>query len=126
MSNFAINFQHPWFLFALLLGLVLALVPHFRIAKKYRRNRNRIVSLVFHIIVIFLSTFLLAGMTFDYTVKNDQNEILLLVDMSDSEERVEEDRDTFVDTVLRDYEKLYPLIFHCHLLLKYRCARNLM
>lgn len=100
MSNFAINFQHPWFLFALLLGLVLALVPHFRIAKKYRRNRNRMVSLVLHIIVIFLSTFLLAGMTFDYTVKNDQNEILLLVDMSDSEERVEDDRNTFVDTVL--------------------------
>ncbi len=107
MDNFKIAFSNPWALYGMivvLIGLALAFFAHFRIAKKYRRNRNRIVSLVLHIIVLILSGLVLSGMTFNYTVNNDQNEILLLVDVSDSSEEAQDSRDDFVSTVL-DYGK---------------------
>lgn len=107
MDNFKIAFSNPWAIYGLivvLIGLALAFFAHFRIAKRYRRNRNRIVSLVLHVIVLILSGLVLTGMTFNYTVNNDQNEILLLVDVSDSSEEAQNSRDDFVGTVL-DYGK---------------------
>ena len=108
MSNFHISFSHPWLLFLLLAALLITLIPHLRINKKYRRNRNRIVSLVLHLIILTLSILVLSGIKFEYTEKNEQNEILLLVDMSDSNEKVEQDRDDCVNAIL-DYnvEKKY-------------------
>ena len=100
MSNFHISFSHPWLLFLLLAALLITLIPHLRINKKYRRNRNRIVSLVLHLIILTLSILVLSGIKFEYTEKNEQNEILLLVDMSDSNEKVEQDRDDCVNAIL--------------------------
>lgn len=100
MSNFRISFSHPWLLFLLLAAVLLTLIPHLRISKKYRRNRNRIVSLVLHLIVLTLSILVLAGIRFDYTLKNTQNEIILLVDVSDSKKEVEDERDDVIDTIL--------------------------
>ena len=55
MGNFRINFTHPWLLLLLVAAVLLTMIPHLRIAKKYRRNRNRITSLVLHMIVLVLS-----------------------------------------------------------------------
>ena len=111
MSNFAINFTHPWLLLVLIPLLVVAFIPYFRLNKKYRRTRNRITSLVLHIIVVTLATLVLSGLTFSYEIPREGNEIILLVDVSESEERSEispldrsdlsaETRDNFVRTAL--------------------------
>lgn len=100
MSNFAIHFVYPWVLLLLIPALGLALFTHLRTPKKYRRNRNRITSLVLHIAVSFLAIFALSGITFTYTEINTENELLVLVDMSFSNSENEEYKNDFVRSVI--------------------------
>lgn len=102
MSNLTINFSNAWLLLLLIPVLFLALFPHFRVAKKYRRTRNRITSLVLHCVIVVLSVLVLSGITFEYDVPNDENEILLLVDASYSTETMGTQIDDFVKDVI-DY-----------------------
>ena len=100
MSNFTINFEYPWLLLLLIPLLFLALFPHLRTAKKYRRTRNRIVSLVLHCIICVLAVLVLSGLTFEYDVKNEENEVILLVDVSHSARETDTKRDSFVKSVI--------------------------
>ncbi len=102
MENFEINFSQPWLLLLLIPALFFTLLPYFRLSKKYRKTRNRITSMVLHMLVMLCSIFALAGLRFDYEIPNDQNEIILLVDVSESEEQAQEARDEFVELVIND------------------------
>ncbi|MBQ8658105.1 MAG: VWA domain-containing protein [Clostridia bacterium] len=102
MQNFQIHFTHPWLLLLLIPAVGFTLLSYFRLAKRYRRTRNRITSMVLHILVATLSIFVLCGMSFHYEVPNEENEIILLVDVSDTEETSATTRDEFVRTVLED------------------------
>ena len=84
MTNFSINFSNSWFLWLLIPAVVFTLWPYFRLAKKYRRTRNRIVSIVLHLLIMALSISVLSGITIEYDVPNTENEVILLVDVSDS------------------------------------------
>ena len=112
MSNFKMNFSHPWLLLLLIPALVVTFIPYFRLAKKYRRNRNRVTSVVLHTIISVLCVTVLAGLTFSYQVPNTSNEVLLLVDMSHSsspDANFEEERDNFVKSVLNASSSRYKL-----------------
>ncbi len=102
MSNFALGFVYPLTLLILIAAMGLSFFPYFRSPKKYRRNRNRITSLVLHVIVMFLAVIALSGMTFEYDVVNDKNELILLVDASFSNEENKDAADEFVETVLKE------------------------
>ncbi len=105
MSQFRIVFAYPWSGWLLLLlipAIAVPLILHFRVAKRYRRTRYRIISLVLHLAVMVLSVCALSGMIFDYRVNNPDNEILLLVDVSDTEQPSQERRDEFVQAILED------------------------
>lgn len=103
MHNLRMEFSHPWLLLLLIPAIALTLWPYFRLAKRYRRTRNRITSIVLHLIVMVLSISILAGITFTYQLNNLENEILLLVDVSNSEtEEAVSARDEFVNLVLQD------------------------
>lgn len=101
MSNFRIEFSNPWLLLLLIPAIALALIPYFRVAKKYRRTRNRVISVVLHCIVMVLCVSLLAGISFRYTVVNRENQIVLLVDASYSNEEQKQEKDLFVNEVIR-------------------------
>lgn len=100
MHDFQLYFSHPWLLLLLIPALALTLIPYFMLAKKYRRTRNRICSMVLHMCVMVLAITVLAGIRFDYKLTNDQNEILFVVDVSDSQEYSDIKRDQFVKTAL--------------------------
>lgn len=109
MTNFRIEYSHPWLLLLIIPLLMLALIPHFIIAKKYRRTRNRIISLVMFLVASVLSVNLLAGINFTYETPNVKNEIILLVDVSDSSETARADKDSFVETVINVADNEYSI-----------------
>ena len=101
MTNFKVNFEHPWFLLLLIPAIVLPLISYFKLNKRYRCNRNRITSLVLHITVMVLSIAVLAGLTFSYFLPNTDNEVILLVDSSYSNsEDSQEETDDFIKEVI--------------------------
>ncbi|MDE7158280.1 MAG: VWA domain-containing protein, partial [Clostridiales bacterium] len=102
MTNFKIGFSNPWLLFLLIPAIALTLWPYFRLAKQYRRNRNRIISVVLHMIVMVLSIALISGISFSYELPNKENEILLLVDSSFSNRDAEERKESFIEEVIND------------------------
>lgn len=102
MRNLHIYFAYPWLLLLLVLAVVFTLIPHLKLRKRYRRTRNRITSIVLHLIVMVLAITTLAGIEFRYQIPNEENQIVLLVDVSDTEEASQEQRDSLVETIL-DY-----------------------
>lgn len=102
MTNFQIEFAHPWLLLLIIPALFFALFPYFRMQKRYRKTRNRITSIVLHLMVMVLSITVLSGINFKYEVPNTQNEIILLVDSSFSGSETKETKDSFVQAVLNE------------------------
>ncbi len=102
MQNFKFVFDQPLWYLLLIPALALTVIPYFMLSKKYRRTRNRIVSMILHTFIMVFAVSVLAGIMFTYTVPNKDNEIILLVDVSNSEESAEENRNEFIKTVLND------------------------
>lgn len=100
MLNLRISCVHPWLWLLLIPAVALALFTYFRTAKKYRRTRNKVVSLVMHLLVTVLCVAVLANLTFDYEVYNSQNEIILVVDNSHSTEQQKNAKDNYVKDVV--------------------------
>ena len=101
MLSIHIDFtRSAWWLLLLIPAVILTLIPYFRLSKKYRRTRNRIVSMVLHMTVMVLCVLALAGLQFTYQANNLENEIILLVDVSETSNEKEEQRDEFIQTVL--------------------------
>ena len=100
MQNFRINFTHPWLLLLLIPAIALTLFPYFRANKKYRKTRNRILSMVFHGLAMTLAITLLAGITFSYEKPNLENELIILVDNTDSNEESADAKSDFVQSII--------------------------
>ena len=96
MTNFSINFTHPWLLLLLIPALLFVFIPYFMMNKKYRKTRNRIVSMVVHTVIMLLSVSILAGISFDYDRPNKDNEVILLVDSSFSGTESENEKNEFI------------------------------
>jgi len=102
MRNFSIYFSHPWLLLLIIPAIAITLIPYFFLSKKYRRTRNRITSIVLHCIIMVLAVSVLAGIQFRYQVPNGENEVLYLVDVSDTQEQAAESRDDFLRLAIND------------------------
>ncbi len=100
MYNFKITFAHPWLWLLLIPAIGFALFTYFRSPKKYRRTRNKIVSLCLHIMVIVLCTATLVNTQFEYEVNNTQNELLFLIDTSDSNDDSQSAKDEYLYNAL--------------------------
>ena len=99
MSNFRITYNHPWLLLLIIPALLLTLIPYFRLEKRYRFTRNRIISMTLHTVALIFAINLLAGLAFQYEVPNEHNEVIILVDTSDSIEQ-SDTKDGFVSSVI--------------------------
>ena len=84
MSNFRITYDHPRLLLIFIPALLLTLIPYFRLNRRYRSTRNKIISMTVHTVAMLLAVNLLAGVALEYEIPNEENEVILLVDVSDS------------------------------------------
>ena len=109
MTNFSVNFTNAWWLLLLIPAFALTLISYFKLNKRYRFTRNRIVSIVMHLIVMVLSIALLAGMTIEYFKPNTDVEVILLVDYSYTLDDSEEEVDEFVKDVVDSCNSKYKL-----------------
>ena len=100
MSDLKLNYTHPWLLLLIIPALALTLIPYFRVTRKYRRTRNRVLSMLFHSLAMLLAINLLAGISFTYELPNTENEVILLVDSSDSGEDNIDEKNAFIESVL--------------------------
>ena len=92
MTNLRFNFDNPWLLLLLVPALLMTLIPYFRISKKYRGTRNRIVSMILHMLVMTLCILIFSGFHITYDLPNAENEVILVVDTSFSGEENEADK----------------------------------
>ena len=110
MTNFKVNFEHPWFLLLLIPAIALPLFSYFKLNKRYRFTRNRITSLVLHLTVMVLSIAVLTGLSFSYYVPNTDNEVILLVDASYSNSEDSQDKtDDFIKEVIATTDSKFNL-----------------
>ena len=109
MTNFRIVFEHPLALLLLIPAVVLTMLPYFRMNKRYRRTRNRITSIICHLVVISLCILIFAGIQITYDVPNTENEVILLVDTSFSGQENESARNEFVETVINTTKNHFKL-----------------
>ena len=110
MTNFRINFERPWLLLLLVPAIVFSLWSYFKLGKRYRCTRNRVVSVTLHIVVMVLSILVFAGMTFSFYKPNTENEVILLVDASYSTSEDTGDKaDAFVKEVIDNAHDSFKL-----------------
>ncbi len=109
MTNFSINFSNAWFLLLLIPAAFFTLFPYFKMAKRYRRTRNRIVSMVLHTVVMLLCVSILAGIVIKYDKPNLENEVILLVDASFSGEKTKSDKEDFIRSVIDESDSMFKI-----------------
>ena len=100
MTNLKFEFTHPLLLLTLIVAIGFALYTFFRSGKRYRKNRNRIASLALHILITVLCVSVLAGVSISYDVPNSENEVMLVVDVSDSGQDATIRRNNFVKSII--------------------------
>ncbi len=109
MTNFSINFTNAWYLLLLIPAAFFTLFPYFRLAKRYRRTRNRIGSMVLHMVVTLLCVSILSGIYFTYDKPNMENEVILLVDASFSGDKTKKDKEKFMESVIEEGNSQFRL-----------------
>ena len=109
MQTLKITFEYPWLLLLLIPAAVLMVVTYLRQDKKYRRNRNLITSTVLHSIVLLLSILVLTGMKFVSEKPNRNNEIMIVVDLSESSEETLTQKEQFLSQVIAECDGKYKM-----------------
>ncbi len=84
INSISIQFVYPWLLLLLIPVILLPLIPFFRLKIQHRKNRYRITSLVLRIVVLILGVLILSGMKIQSENITNRNDIIILIDVSDS------------------------------------------
>lgn len=107
LNAVTIQFVYPWLLLLLLPAVGLMLWPYFRLPKQVRKTRNRVISLVLHSVLLTVLVLMVSGMSVTTTETNVKNDVILLVDLSDSNKSSQEDMNEFISDVLEAQEPNY-------------------
>ena len=109
LNAISVTFAYPWLLLLLIPAAALMLFPYLRLPKRRRRTRNRIISLVLHGLIMVLCVLMVSGMSFHATEVSKKTDVILLVDLSDSNRSSEEDMNAFIRGLLASKEENYKV-----------------
>ena len=109
VTNLSVNFTNAWWLLLLIPAVVVTLWSYFKLNKRYRCTRNRIVSITMHLVIMALAILMLAGLTVEYFTPNTEKEVILLVDVSHTTEDAEQEMDQFIKTVIDNCDSMFKL-----------------
>lgn len=105
MTEFKVHFSvSPWLLLLIVPLLAMILIVYFNTKKRFRRSRNRVLSVILHTLVSVLCVLILSGIYFTYEYPNVQNELVILVDASFSSSNYKDKVNSFVRDVLLSNE----------------------
>lgn len=100
--NSIITFKYPLLLLLLIPSIIFALYFYFKLPKNRRLNRNRIVSMVLHIIVLVLITLVFSGISYNEEYISEKNDVIILVDSSDSNSHNEVEINNFIQEIISE------------------------
>lgn len=104
MNNTKILFENAWVFLLLIPAIIIAFIPFLKLNKQSRRSKNRIPSMIIHIVVLLLITTVFSGFKIQKdNVISDEN-TLLLVDVSDSSSNSKYKIDNYVESILENYD----------------------
>jgi hypothetical protein len=109
VSNINLIFNNLWWLLLLIPALFITLWPYFRLKKKYRRTTGRIVSLVCHIVIIVMLTSLVTGFKIEKEEVSIKNDVMLVVDTSESTQPSKGKIDEFVRLLVEESNDKYNI-----------------
>lgn len=109
MSTISIQFANPWLLLLLIPVIVLPLIPFFKLKRQHRRTRARITSLVLRITALVIGVFVLSGLSFESSTITPRDEIIILVDASDSVSSSTERINAQVKSIIDDSDDDYNI-----------------
>ena len=109
MSFSSIHFNNPWFLLLLLPALILGLYPYLRLPKNHRRTRNKVVPTVLHLIILFIVVLIFSGLTFKTNEVNLKSDIIILADISSSNNKNVDKMNQQIKKILDDSDPRYNI-----------------
>lgn len=104
MNSINLQFDNPWIMLALIPAIALALWPYLKIKKHRRRTRNRVVSMILHIVILFMITSVFANFKVRVEDVLLEKDTIILVDVSDSSFSSKDKIDNYIETILEDYD----------------------
>lgn len=112
MNSIELRFETPWLLLLLIPALALILLPYFRMPKKRRKLPSRTIPMIIHCVLAVLMVILLSGFS---VVRSTENQtVILLVDHSDSTERIRttvDERAVELEDQLSEHASVQTVVF---------------
>ncbi len=102
MNNIDLRWEDPRWLLLLIPLVGLSLIPYFRLPKKRRQTKNRVISLVIHTLILILAAFLLAGAGLRIERELDSFDVILVADLSDSNEEAVDAMNRRIHSILSE------------------------
>lgn len=98
--NFDFNIARPWVFFIAIPLVILSIIPFLRLRKGRKLAVKRIVPLIIQILLITMVTALISGITIvETTAPPEQTDIVLVVDMSDSNSSMKDDMNEYIKSI---------------------------
>lgn len=105
MYNFDVKFSNPFVLILIVISFLFMLYLYLKQSKKFRNNRNNIISKLLGLSSMILITLIISGMTISYNTSDVQNEVFILVDTSHSSSNEKTNIDKHVYDAIESNDK---------------------
>ena len=106
MSNIDIAVERPLLFLILIPALLLGIIPFLRVSKRRRASVKHLVPFVIHLVLIFLLSGMLGGITVtEVTDEKLETKVVFVADVSDSNIYMKDEMNKFIKDVIKESDK---------------------